>query len=147
VAGAQQRGDIVGPVAERPDLAQQVTQDGHVGRADDAQPAADGLPDADRERGGLHDPEPTVGDDERTADAGQALRVRDVDPHADGEEAPREVHELRITAERIDREPAVEPTAHEVDRRPERLGAVVLDQCGSHAASSPRRRGVTVPHS
>jgi hypothetical protein len=154
MARPQQRGDVVGAVAEGADLAEHVTQERHVGRADDPQPAADGLTDRDRERGGLDDPEPAVGHDERAADARQTLGMLRLDAHAERQDLPGEVHELRVTAEGVDRIAPVDAPAGEVDRRPERLHAIVVDvgteevaHRGAHATSCAGRSGLTVPHS
>src|SRR5262249_55125293 len=130
-----------------------VAWEGEVGRADHAQPAADRLPHGDGERGRLEEPEPAVGDDERAAQARGALGVLDVDAHAEGERASRQVHELGVAAERVDLEAPVEATAGERQRRVERLHPVVGGDVrdgvgrGSHATSSAGRSTLTVPHS
>jgi hypothetical protein len=52
--------------------------------------------------------------------------VLNLDAHAEREHEPGEVHELRVTAERVDLEPPVEPAPREREWRLERLDAVAV---------------------
>src|SRR5262249_53952416 len=113
-----QRGRDVGPAArDRAEPARHRSEDGEIGRADDAQPAAGRALHGDTEGRGLDHAEPAVRHDDRGARFGNEFAPDYTYAYSGFEQRDAEVGELRIETERIDGIAPADPASARVPRR------------------------------